>query len=131
MERDKMCDHSCFSTVVLLGEMCQFGPFKWKSLKSIFLGNGLKKHKNGWYQLSLGVTMQPKTLWDKLLGHMSIQSKFTISRAWKPFPIVAAPYFTEDQGPWSKDQTRNLSRLWSQSYQPQPQCWTTFKRLPW
>ena len=46
--------------------------------------------------------MQPKTLWDKILGHMSIQSKFQLSRAsefktvtWKPFSIVAAPQFTE------------------------------------
>ena len=46
--------------------------------------------------------MQPTTLWDQILGHMSIQSKFQLSRAykskmvtWKPFSIVAAPQFTE------------------------------------
>ena len=46
--------------------------------------------------------MQPKTLWDKTLCHMSIQSKFQPSRAseskrvtWKPFSIVADPQFTE------------------------------------
>ena len=46
--------------------------------------------------------MQLKTLWDKIIGHMSIQSKFQLSRAskskmvtWKPFSIIAAPQFTE------------------------------------
>ena len=54
--------------------------------------------------------MQPKTLWDKKLGHMSIQSKFQLSRAsksktatWKLFSIVAAPQFTEQ-----------LKQLWSE-----------------
>ena len=28
--------HSRFSTAILLGELCQFGPFNWKSLKSTF-----------------------------------------------------------------------------------------------
>ena len=42
-----------------------------------------------------------KTLWDKMLGYVSIQSKFQLSRAsksktvtWKPFSTVAAPQFT-------------------------------------
>ena len=46
--------------------------------------------------------MLPKTLWDKILGHMSILSTFQLSRAsesktvtWKPFFIVAASQFTE------------------------------------
>ena len=46
--------------------------------------------------------MQPKTIWDKILGHMSIQSNFQLSRlsesktmTWKPFSIVSAPQFTK------------------------------------
>ena len=46
--------------------------------------------------------MQPKTLWDQIIGHMSIQSQ--LSRAsqsktvtLKPFSIVAAPQFTEQR----------------------------------
>ena len=39
--------HSRFSTAVLLGELCQFGPFIWKSLKTLFVKCAKKKHKNG------------------------------------------------------------------------------------
>ena len=56
--------------------------------------------------------MQPKTLWDQILAHMSIQSKFQLYGAskskaltWKPFSIVAAPQFIE-----------RLKQLWAPLY---------------
>ena len=75
------------------------GPIQLKEPKKHFFEMCSKKHINGSLET---YHMQPKTIWDKILGHMSIQSTFQLSRAseskmvtWIHFSIIAAPQFTE------------------------------------
>ena len=42
--------HSCFSTAVLFGEMCPFGPVQLKMAKKAFLLKSFNKHKTGWHK---------------------------------------------------------------------------------